>query len=81
MGVYQLVGLIGINNVGNVPMLECPQVVERVVTHLMPLVNNLLEQFGVFSHVVAHHKESGLGIEVAQCLQDERRGEWVRRRR
>ena len=54
-------------------MLERAKMVKRVIAHLMASANDFVKQFRVLSHVVTHHKESGLGIKRVERIEDERR--------
>ena len=73
MGVYQLVGLEGVDDIGGCPVLETADVVHRVISHLMSSVDDLLEEFGVFPHIIAHHEEGCLGAIRFESLENERR--------
>ena len=55
-------------------MLQSSQMMKCVVAHLVASIHNLLVQFGVAAHVIAHHEEGSLGIKLLQCFKDERRG-------
>ena len=73
MGVHQFVGLKGVDDICGSPVLETADVVHRVVTHLMASIDNLLEELGVFPHIVAYHEEGGLGTERIERFENERR--------
>ena len=74
MGTDELVGLFSILDIGLGEVLQSTEVVESVVAHLMSFVENLLEEIGLFPHVVAHHEEGGVGVECPQRVEDEWRG-------
>ena len=51
---------------------ESAHVVMSVITHLMTSVDNLLIEFRIFTHIVAHHKERGFHVELLECLENKR---------
>ena len=70
---YQGLCFRDIDGIGERPMLERAKMVKRVIAHLMASANDFVKQCRVLSHVVTHHKESGLGIKRVERIQDERR--------
>lgn len=69
MGVEELVGLVGVNEVSGCPMLEGAQMIVSVVAHLMPLGNDLLEQFGMSVDILTHHEKCGFCVELSKCFE------------
>ena len=52
-------------------MLESSKMVVCMITHPMTYRYYLPIQIGVFAHIVAHHKESGMNTELSESLQNE----------
>ena len=60
-------------------MAESYDVVVGMVAHLVALGLYTFEEFGILTHVVAHHEEGGLGVELLECLENEwgSLGDWA----
>ena len=51
---------------------EALDVVVRVIAHLMPLSKDTVVELRVLPYIVAHHEESGFGIESLQGIENKR---------
>ena len=60
LGVDELVGLVGVAQEGLAAVAEPSDVVEGVVAEPVSASGYLVHEFGVLTHVVAHHEERGL---------------------
>ena len=66
------VSLLCVVDIGFGEVLQTTQMVEGVIAHLMTLVPYLLIQFGMLTHIVAHHEKGGAGVVFTKRLEDER---------
>jgi hypothetical protein len=73
MTVDIVVSLAHILHIGTDGMTESADMVVGMITYLMPLSPNLLVEMRILPHVVAHHEEGGLDIELAKRLKDKGR--------
>ena len=53
---------------------ETADVVVRMITDTMPLVDDTLMQFGIFPGIVAYHEEGGLDAVLLQHVKNPGRG-------
>ena len=70
----ELVGLLGVLDVGACKVLQTAEVVERMVAHLMTLFHYTAEEVGVFPYIVANHEKRCVRVVRTQRFQDERSG-------
>ena len=70
----ELVGFEGVDDVGSGPVFERPQMVVRVVAHLMAFGHNAVVEFRMLSHILAHHEESCFHAVMIERVENEGRG-------
>ena len=66
----ELIGLFGVDGIGDDPMFESTDVIKSVIAHLMPICNNLIIEVVIAQHILTHHKERGSHVIAAKRLKN-----------
>lgn len=66
--MYQFVGFLGIDNVGNRPMLKRSKVIERVISYLMTGLYDTVIQVMIPEYVLSDHEEGGFDAELVERI-------------